>query len=109
MKPPKKIKKIHETRSQKKKMRGLLLKPGVFGVVLVTKTKTPSFNEYHHSFSCSYLQKHVNTAIFRPSFTGYRAKKNMSVFHLKPSFSHLRPNFGHEYHHYIIILWMMLN
>ena len=54
------------------------LKLGVFGGVEaegLKSTKTPGFNEYHHRFSSSYLQKHVNTAIFRPSFTEYRQQK----------------------------------
>ena len=43
------------------------LKPGVF--------QTTGFNEYHHRLLSFYLQKHVNTANFHPSFAEYRQQK----------------------------------
>ena len=48
---------------------------GLTGGKTSNSTKTPGFNQYQHRFSSSYLQKHVNTAISRPTFTEYRQQK----------------------------------
>ena len=91
----------------KKKEPGFLLKTnggfietGGFGDVKgrrpFTSPKSPSFNEYHHWFSSFHTPRTREYRKFSPKFRwipSYKNKINMSVFPLKPSFSHFSISF----------------
>ena len=68
----------------------------VLGVRPFTSPKSPSFNEYHRWFSSFHTPRTREYRKFSPKFRwipSYKNKINMSVFPLKPSFSHFSISF----------------
>ena len=79
---------------------GGFIETGGFGDVKgrrpFTSPKSPSFNEYHHWFSSFHTPRTREYRKFSPKFRwipSYKNKINMSVFPLKPSFSHFSISF----------------
>ena len=79
---------------------GGFIETGGFGDVKgrrpLTSPKSPSFNEYHHWFSSFHTPSTREYRKFLPKFhwiSSYKNKINMSVFPLKPSFSHFSISF----------------
>ena len=79
---------------------GGFIETGGFGDVKgrrpLTSPKSPSFNEYHHWFSSFHTPRTREYRKISAKFhwiPSYKNKINMSVFPLKPSFSHFSISF----------------